>query len=83
MQSLRLFVFGLVSVSFVFYLRERGLGTAKIGWLLTATLLGDAVISLVLVLDHWRRWRIIMMSGSTQRWQPGATPPSTTSGFQS
>ena len=42
----RLFAYGLLSVILVLYLSEVGLSDAKIGLLLTLTLLGDTAISL-------------------------------------
>lgn len=64
-RSLRLFAFGLVSVILVFFLIERGFDTKQIGWLLTLTLLGDAVISLFLTTraDRWGRRKTLVISG--------------------
>ena len=45
-RSLRLFAYGALSVVLVLYLAERGLTEARIGLLLTATLLGDTALSL-------------------------------------
>jgi MFS family permease len=45
-RSLRLFAYGALSVVLVLYLAERGLSEARIGLLLTATLLGDTALSL-------------------------------------
>ena len=45
-RSLRLFAYGFLSVVLVLYLSQVGLSEAKIGLLLTLTLLGDTVISL-------------------------------------
>jgi MFS family permease len=45
-RGLRLFGYGLLSVVLVLYLSELGLGEARIGALLTFTLVGDAAISL-------------------------------------
>ena len=45
-RSLRLFAYGFLSVVLVLYLAQVGLSEAKIGLLLTLTLLGDTVISL-------------------------------------
>jgi MFS family permease len=45
-RSLRLFAYGALSVVLVLYLVERGLTEARIGLLLTATLLGDTALSL-------------------------------------
>ncbi len=47
-RSLRLFAYGALSVVLVLYLTERGLTEARIGLLLTATLLGDTVLSLAI-----------------------------------
>jgi len=64
-RSLRLFAFGLVSVILVFFLTERGFNTTQVGWLLTLTLLGDAVISLFLTTraDRWGRRKTLVISG--------------------
>ncbi|ACB94208.1 MFS transporter [Beijerinckia indica] len=64
-RSLRLFAFGLVSVILVFFLAERGFTTSEVGWLLSLTLIGDAVISLFLTTraDRWGRRRTLMVSG--------------------
>lgn len=45
-RGLRLFAYGALSVVLVLYLAERGLTEARIGLLLTATLLGDTAFSL-------------------------------------
>jgi MFS family permease len=45
-RSLRMFAYGLLSVILVLYLAELGLGEARIGLLLTLTLVGDTAISL-------------------------------------
>jgi len=64
-RSLRLFAFGLVSVILVFFLTGLGFTTTQVGWLLTLTLLGDAVISLFLTTraDRWGRRRTLIISG--------------------
>lgn len=65
-RCLRLFGFGLASVLLVVFLANvRHLTTSQIGWLLTLTLLGDAVISLLLTThaDRWGRRRTLMLSG--------------------
>jgi len=64
-RGLRLFAFGLVSVILVFYLTERGFNMSQVGWMLTLTLLGDAVISLILSTqaDRRGRRRTLMASG--------------------
>ena len=45
-RILRLFGYGFLSVILVIYLKTVGLSQFQIGWLLTLTLVGDAVISL-------------------------------------
>ena len=45
-RSVRMFVYGSLSVVLVLYLKELGLTEGQIGLLLTMTLLGDTVISL-------------------------------------
>jgi MFS family permease len=45
-RSVRLFAYGFLSVVLVLYLSESGLSEARIGALLTATLLGDTLLSL-------------------------------------
>jgi len=45
-RILRLFGYGFLSVILVIYLKTVGLNQSQIGWLLTLTLVGDAVISL-------------------------------------
>src|SRR6266487_3985695 len=47
-RSLRLFAYGALSVVLVFYLVGLGLSESQAGLLLTATLIGDTVISLYL-----------------------------------
>ncbi len=47
-RSLRLFAYGALAVVLVFYLTELGFSTSQIGLLLTLTLLGDTVVSVVL-----------------------------------
>src|SRR5258708_30984589 len=44
----RLFAYGALSVVLVFYLSGIGLSESRIGMLLTLTLLGDTIVSLVL-----------------------------------
>ena len=44
----RLFAYGALSVVLVFYLTGIGLSESRIGLLLTLTLLGDTVVSLIL-----------------------------------
>lgn len=45
-RMLRLFSYGFISIIMVLYLKELGFSEARIGLLLTATLMGDTVISL-------------------------------------
>lgn len=47
-RSLRLFAYGALSVVLVFYLTDLGFNPSQIGLLLTLTLVGDTVVSLVL-----------------------------------
>src|SRR6266496_4171391 len=47
-RAVRLFAYGFLSVVLVLYLAAAGLSEARIGLLLTLTLLGDTVISLAL-----------------------------------
>jgi MFS family permease len=47
-RSLRLFAYGALAVVLVLYLTELGFTTSQIGLLLTLTLVGDTVVSLVL-----------------------------------
>lgn len=47
-KSLRLFSFGFLAVMLVMYLTEIGLSTTSVGWLFSLTILGDALISIVL-----------------------------------
>ena len=62
-RFIRLFAYGIVSVILVIYLAQIGLTKDEIGWLLTCTLLGDAVISLVLttIADRMGRRRMLMV----------------------
>ena len=56
-RTLRLFAYGFLSVILVLYLVDRGLTEAEVGLLLTLTLLGDTLVSLVLTTraDRWGR----------------------------
>ena len=45
-RIVRLFAYGFLSVVLVLYLAQIGLSNQEIGWLLTWTLVGDAIISL-------------------------------------
>jgi MFS family permease len=47
-RILRLFAYGSLSVVLVLYLAELGLSETRIGWLLTLTLVGDTVITLLI-----------------------------------
>ncbi len=60
-RFLRLFAFGLLSVSLALYLAARGLGPAAIGALLTCALIGDTVVSLLLTTraDRLGRRRVL------------------------
>ena len=61
-RSLRLFAYGALSVVLVFYLSALGLTTSRIGLLLTLTLAGDTVVSLILTTraDRVGRKRILI-----------------------
>jgi MFS family permease len=61
-RSVRLFAYGALSVVLVFYLSALGLTTAQIGLLLTLTLGGDTVVSLILTTraDRVGRRRILI-----------------------
>lgn len=65
-RLVRLFAYGFLSVILVIYLIEIGLTKAQIGILLTATLLGDAVISLWLTTaaDQFGRKRILIIGAA-------------------
>jgi MFS family permease len=56
-RFVRLFAYGLISVVLVLYLVEMGLSDAKIGTLLTLTLVGDIVVSLAITTRADRRGR--------------------------
>ena len=62
----RLFAYGALSVVLVLYLAERGLNEALIGGLLTATLLGDAGISLAMTTtaDRLGRRRRVLLGAA-------------------
>jgi MFS family permease len=61
-RSVRLFAYGFLSIVFVLYLTEIGLGGPAIGLLLTLTLLGDAGISLWITTraDRFGRRRMLL-----------------------
>src|SRR5512143_1803996 len=61
-RAVRLFAYGLLSVVLVLYLSAAGLSEARIGLLLSMTLLGDTVVSLVLTprADRLGRRRVLV-----------------------
>jgi len=61
-RIIRLFCYGFLSVILAFYLAESGLSVARIGLLFTATLIGDAAISLWLTTsaDRWGRRKTLI-----------------------
>lgn len=61
-RVVRLFAYGLLSVVLVLYLSAIGMNDRYIGLLLTLTLVGDAVISLLMtrVADHFGRRRMLL-----------------------
>ena len=61
-RSLRLFAYGALAVVLVLYLTALGFTTAQIGLLLTLTLIGDTVVSLVLTTraDRVGRRRVLI-----------------------
>lgn len=80
-RTIRLFAYGFLSVILVLYLVERGLSEAEIGLLLTLTLLGDTLVSLVITTraDRWGRKRTLAL-GATLMATSGVVFAST-SGF--
>jgi MFS family permease len=62
-RTVRLFAYGLLSVVLAFYLSAVGLSDRSIGVLLTLTLVGDAVISLLItrVADRVGRRRMLLL----------------------
>lgn len=62
-RMIRLFAYGALSVVLVLYLVERGLSEAMIGVLLTATLMGDAGLSLAMTTtaDRLGRRRMLLL----------------------
>ncbi|MBW7883743.1 MAG: MFS transporter [Caldilineaceae bacterium] len=62
-RSLRLFAYGALSVVLVLYLVQAGLDEARIGLLLSLTLLGDTLVSLWLTTraDRWGRRRTLLV----------------------
>jgi MFS family permease len=65
-RAVRLFAYGLLSVVLVLHLVAAGLSEARIGLLLTLTLLGDTVISLLLTTqaDRAGRRRTLLAGGA-------------------
>jgi MFS family permease len=61
-RFIRLFAYGALSVVLVFYLVEAGLTEAQTGLLLTLTLLGDTIVSLVITTraDRFGRRRMLI-----------------------
>jgi MFS family permease len=61
-RFVRLFAYGALSVVLVFYLAGAGLSTPEIGALLTLTLVGDTIVSLVLTTraDRFGRRRMLV-----------------------
>src|SRR5262245_60959453 len=62
-RIVRLFAYGFLSVVLVLYLVQAGLSEQGVGWLLTLTLLGDAIISLGItgVADRAGRRRMLLV----------------------
>jgi MFS family permease len=65
-RTVRLFAHGFLSVVLVLYLAERGLSDARIGGLLTLTLLGDTAVSLWMTIhaDRWGRRRMLVLGAA-------------------
>ncbi|MHC1730216.1 MAG: MFS transporter [Syntrophobacteraceae bacterium] len=65
-RAVRLFAYGAISVILVMYLAEIGLSGARIGLLLTLTLLGDTLISLwiTMVADRVGRKRMLLLGSA-------------------
>ena len=65
-RAVRLFAYGLLSVVLVLHLSELGLSQARIGLLLTLTLLGDTAISLALTTraDRAGRRRMLLLGAA-------------------
>jgi MFS family permease len=61
-RTIRLVAYGALSVVLVFYLAESGLTERRIGTLLSLTLAGDAIISVILATraDRWGRRRVLL-----------------------
>jgi MFS family permease len=62
-RGIRMFAYGLLSVVLVLYLKAIGLREGQIGVLLTMTLLGDVIVSLILTstADRFGRKRILVV----------------------
>ncbi len=62
-RTVRLFAYGFLSVVLALYLAQLGLSERQIGWLLTWTLAGDAIISLGItgIADRWGRRRMLLV----------------------
>ncbi len=62
-RTIRLFAYGFLSVILIIYLTQIGLSKTQIGFLLTSTLLGDAVISLWMttIADRVGRKRMLIV----------------------
>ena len=67
-RSVRLFAYGLVSVILVLYLEDLGLSHARIGLLLTLTLVGDTAISFWLTTSADRMGRRRTSRDVGRRW---------------
>ncbi|MBZ5586952.1 MAG: MFS transporter [Acidobacteriia bacterium] len=65
-RVVRLFAYGFLSVVLVLYLVAAGLSEARVGLLLTLTLLGDTTISLLLTTraDRWGRRRTLLVGAA-------------------
>ncbi len=65
-RAVRLFAYGLLSVVLVLYLTEVGLSEARIGLLLSMTLLGDTAVSLLLTTraDRFGRRRVLVLGAA-------------------
>jgi MFS family permease len=65
-RLIRLFAYGALSIVLALYLAERGLSDSQIGLLLSLTLLGDVIISLLItaIADRVGRRRMLMIGAS-------------------
>jgi len=77
-RFIRMFAYGALSVILVLYLAEIGLEETNIGFLLTLTLAGDTVISLILTTraDRWGR-RNTLLAGAALMFLAGVVFAST------